>query len=73
MTKKEKSEMEMYKHANKVQAGEIQKYKAALIKISNLGVGLKESAIDWGSIGKSAVYAAVESLAVKCPTCGKTR
>lgn len=44
----------------------------ALKKIADMGKGLKPEVIDWGNIGKNAVYVARKALAKKCKTCGKT-
>jgi hypothetical protein len=48
-------------------------YKQVLIRISNLGVGIKEDMRDYSNIGKSAIYFAQQALAEKCKTCGKTK
>lgn len=45
--------------------------RLALVKISNLGQGIKEDIKDWANIGRMAVKTAQDTLAAKCKTCGK--
>ena len=45
--------------------------RLALLWISQLGQGIKEDVKDWSNIGKMAVNKARETLAKKCPKCGK--
>lgn len=46
-------------------------YQMTLLKISNMGSGLKENVIDWQNIGKNAVHTAKEALRKKCKEYGK--
>jgi hypothetical protein len=47
-------------------------YRLALLKIAEMGKGLKPEIIDWSNIGRNAVSFARETLAGKCRTCGRT-
>lgn len=65
-----KDELNQYKHTNKIQALRITELELALKYISMMGAGLKMDVIDWGNIGKNAVYKAREAISPKCRTCG---
>lgn len=45
--------------------------RLALLKISELGKGIKSDVIDWQNIGKMAVQTAKEALMEKCVECGR--
>jgi len=45
--------------------------RLALLKISELGSGIKPEIVDWANIGRHAVVIAKEALREKCIECGK--
>jgi hypothetical protein len=59
------------KKKNRTSIPKEQDLRLALLKISEMGKGIKPEIIDWQNIGKNAVATAKEVLREKCVECGK--